>query len=95
MKKRIIKIGAFLSIVTLSTIGVKMANTDQISSMGLVFSNMEALASSSEGENGGPCCVNGYKKYHTTTNIPSQRKEYFKDCWCNSKEGYDPVACEC
>ena len=45
MRKKIIKISVCLSVVALATIGVKMANSEQISSMGLVFSNMEALAS--------------------------------------------------
>lgn len=49
MKKRIIKLGVCLSVVVLATIGVKMANSEQISSIRFVFSNMEALADDDEG----------------------------------------------
>lgn len=52
--------------------------------------NVEALTS---GEGGAPCQDTGYKKWYGTTNKPFQRKEYFHDCFCNSKEGYDPVNC--
>lgn len=48
MKKQITKIGLCLSVIVLATIGVKTVNTKQISSMGLIFSNMEALANDNE-----------------------------------------------
>ncbi len=43
----------------------------------------------------GECCLNGYKSWKTTTNIPTQRKDSFRDCWCNPHEGYDPQTCNC
>lgn len=49
MKKRTVKIGILLFFVVLATIGTKLANNDKISSFGLMFSNLEALASA-EGE---------------------------------------------
>lgn len=57
----------------------------------LTLANIEALA---DGEgNTNDCSKNGYKKWFATTNIPTQRKEVFRDCWCNPSEGYDPQAC--
>lgn len=49
MKKKIFIVSAFFSIVTLATIGTKIASSENISSLGLMFSNMEALASDTEG----------------------------------------------
>ena len=45
MKKRTVKIGILLFFVVLATIGTKLADNDKISSFGLMFSNLEALAS--------------------------------------------------
>lgn len=59
MKKRTIKIGILLFFVTLATIGTKMADNDKISSFGLMLSNMEALASDSEGGGKGKECSFG------------------------------------
>lgn len=61
----------------------------------LFLENIEALASGADLGASDPCCKNGYKKWKATSNVPTQRKESFKDCWCNSKEGYDPENCEC
>ena len=48
MKKRTVKIGILLFFVVLATIGTKLADNDKISSFGLMFSNLEALASAEE-----------------------------------------------
>lgn len=49
MKKRTVKIGILLFFVVLATIGTKLADNDKISSFGLMFSNLEALASAEGG----------------------------------------------
>ena len=60
----------------------------------ILAKNIEAL-SQSEDNQAGACCLNGYKKWYGTSNVPTNRKEYFRDCWCNPKEGYDPQSCDC
>lgn len=49
MKNRILKIGVLFSFIALATIGAKVARTDKISSFGLMFSNLEALANAEGG----------------------------------------------
>ncbi len=53
MKKKILKISVLFSLVIIATIGTKVANNENaISSIGLMLSNVEALASDSEGGSG-------------------------------------------
>ena len=56
------KIGVCLSLVVLATIGVKMTNFGQSSSIGLAFSNIEALAADGEAGAHGKKCSFG-KQY--------------------------------
>lgn len=49
MKKTIIKIGIVLSLATVATIGVHFATNQNNSAFELVFANIEAMASDSEG----------------------------------------------
>ncbi|WP_262481950.1 NVEALA domain-containing protein [Capnocytophaga canis] len=79
-------------IVAISSYGISQSiDNDTTELSGITLANIEALA---DGEgNTNDCSKNGYKKWFATTNIPTQRKEVFRDCWCNSAEGYDPQAC--
>lgn len=52
MKKIILKAGILFSFAIIATIGMKIANNNTISSIGLISSNMEILASDSEGGTG-------------------------------------------
>lgn len=52
MKKIILKAGILFSFAIIATIGMKIANNNTISSIGLMSSNMEVLASDSEGGTG-------------------------------------------
>ena len=58
-----------------------------------MIANVEALTSNESGGESAPCKDTGYKKWFGTSNNPLQRKEYFHDCFCRDKEGYDPVNC--
>ncbi|CEN36801.1 NVEALA domain-containing protein [Capnocytophaga cynodegmi] len=78
-------------IVAISGYGISKSISKDTTLDVLTLANIEALA---DGEgNTNDCFKNGYKKWFATTNIPTQRKEVFRDCWCNSAEGYDPQAC--
>lgn len=61
--------------------------------------SLDAVAVMAQADGGSgdsaPCCTNGYKSWFNTSNNPAQREQSFKDCWCNAKEGYDPINCEC
>lgn len=83
---------ATLVVSAAAVVGVKSYN--YYSMPELMRANLEALALR-DITNPGACCRNGYKKWFGTSNIPTARKEYFTDCWCNPKEGYDPQPCEC
>ena len=50
---------------------------------------------SGDGSGSNLCCKNGYKSWHNRSNIPTKRRQYFKDCWCQPKDGFDPVNCDC
>lgn len=94
MKKKLFGSVFLLGLMVVTLIKVNLSPSD--SKVGLLLKNVEALANYEPGT-GIPnaCCKNGYKKWFTTTNIPTQRKESFKDCECNPQEGYDPQTCIC
>ncbi len=56
MKKYIIKIGVLVCFVTLSVVGIQITNNSH-NTIGLVFDNIEALASDAEGGASITCCA--------------------------------------
>jgi hypothetical protein len=94
MKKKIIFAIAtgFFAVATVFNMNVLQAN-----SAGDVSLDAIAVMAQAQNENGGgaSCCSNGYKSWFDTSNIPTQRKQSFYDCWCKPKQGYDPSSCNC
>ena len=83
----VVAIFAAIAVMVYNHVNVKPNNS-------ILAKKIEAL-SQSEDNTAGACCLNGYKKWYGTTNVPTNRKEYFRDCWCNPQEGYDPQRCVC
>lgn len=93
-RKLIVFVGVFALLIAAGAVFF-LAQNNKISLDPLLAQNIEALAREEPGSDPGKCCQNGYKKWHAQTNVPGDRKEYFKDCWCNDKEGYDAQTCSC
>ena len=92
MRRKIFMACTALVVSAAAVLGVEAYN--YYSMPALTRANLEALALR-DITNPGACCRNGYTKWFGTSNIPTDRKEYFTDCWYNPKEGYDPQPCEC
>lgn len=61
MKKKIFKVALLASLTVCTTIGITSANRDKGSIMNIVFANIEALASSSEGGDNYKLCYSTSK----------------------------------
>jgi hypothetical protein len=93
MKKKIIIASASVLFAVASVLNINMLQSGKPGDVSLENIAMMAQANGESG--GGACCSNGYKTWFTTSNNPAQRKQSFYDCWCNGREGYDPVNCNC
>lgn len=57
MKNKLIIISIFFSLVTIATIGAKITNSYKVASVSLMFANLEALASATEGDGEFKCYI--------------------------------------
>lgn len=78
MKKKIFKVVLLASLTVCTTIGITSANRDKESIMNIVFANIEALASSSEGGDNYKLCysTSRVKKGYTYYDCGSCQKVY-------------------
>ena len=59
--------------------------------MSMFFASFFALEVSARDNNG--CCLNGYKKWRLPRLL--ETTSFFKDCWCNDREGVSLATCSC